>query len=814
MFHAPWFAWAGLALAAGPLIIHLLNRQRYKVVSWAAMDFLRHAVRRSRRIMRLQDILLLALRTLVVLLFGLAMARPYFQSGEAADAAGQPVHAVLLIDNSLSMAYQQGESTVLDYWKTRARERINNLPDGSRISVIPVCGSAKEKDTAVYSTPEEAIKALDAIEPVDRAASAARVIDLAADACSKVDSPAKKQITFFSDQQQRNWSLEPLAEQLSRLPAKFEVIDPPADQAAPSNAWVSDFQLFRTVADVRAPAEFRATVRYQGDAPRRNVQATLWINGQAVATQTVDLYPGQTRELRYPNCQFSDVSIEPGRVAYVRASVEISKDQDSLPQDNERFLVVPVVASLPVVFIDELGGREDSSKNQFGETWDLRRVLAPITSSGRLEKQLVEVRHLRIEQVTQETLKDARLVVVAGLTKPPADLRLFREYVEQGGNLFLCAGGEFDPAAWSAAWNDGKGILPAPLKAKAVGDIAAVTSGRAEAFQIDQAELVHPYFLVSASPEIVKDLFKRPLFFKAVEAEVSTQAVDKLEKDEAEKIAQNRERLTEIDARLKQLDALSEARRATDADRQEREQLDRERRELSPQWLAWAQSRIEGGAELLPAELARRQRPHVLGRYTNGLPLLVERDLGRGRVTFFTSGTSMRWNSLTTTDTVLLFDRIFRDMLNRTLPVRTLTTTQELALPVDEAKGKLTLIGPDGHEVRLAIGAIAGMGNGVKIGNLSRRGIYRLVKPGPVAPGAKPEEELVAANGPADESELTYIRTAELEQRVQSANLLPIGQGSVMEEDLWNWLILAVMAGLLLELAMLAWPLMARERTA
>ena len=43
-FLLPWFAIAGLAAALGPLLIHLLNRRRFKVIEWAAMDFLRRAL--------------------------------------------------------------------------------------------------------------------------------------------------------------------------------------------------------------------------------------------------------------------------------------------------------------------------------------------------------------------------------------------------------------------------------------------------------------------------------------------------------------------------------------------------------------------------------------------------------------------------------------------------------------------------------------------------------------------------------------------------------------------------------------------------
>src|SRR5437762_14079700 len=67
-----------LAVAAGaasiPIIIHLLNRNRFRVVTWAAMRFLLAAQRKNTPRMRLEQFLLLAVRTLLVLLLVLAMA--------------------------------------------------------------------------------------------------------------------------------------------------------------------------------------------------------------------------------------------------------------------------------------------------------------------------------------------------------------------------------------------------------------------------------------------------------------------------------------------------------------------------------------------------------------------------------------------------------------------------------------------------------------------------------------------------------------------------------------------------------------------
>ena len=60
--------------ASVPIVIHLLNRRRFRIVPWAAMRFLLAAQKKNTRRMRLEQLLLLAVRTLLVLLLVLAMA--------------------------------------------------------------------------------------------------------------------------------------------------------------------------------------------------------------------------------------------------------------------------------------------------------------------------------------------------------------------------------------------------------------------------------------------------------------------------------------------------------------------------------------------------------------------------------------------------------------------------------------------------------------------------------------------------------------------------------------------------------------------
>src|SRR5438128_5687389 len=108
-----------LAVAVGaaslPIIIHLLNRKRFRVVTWAAMRFLLAAQRKNTRRMRLEQLLLLAVRTLLVLLLVLAMAsvmpwveelwlRLFPDSVVQAAAGSRRTHKIVVLDGSFSMA--------------------------------------------------------------------------------------------------------------------------------------------------------------------------------------------------------------------------------------------------------------------------------------------------------------------------------------------------------------------------------------------------------------------------------------------------------------------------------------------------------------------------------------------------------------------------------------------------------------------------------------------------------------------------------------------------------------------------------------
>src|SRR5256885_1015225 len=75
LFTNPGYLAAGVALISAPIIIHLINRMRFKRLRWAAMEFLLKAQKRSRRRLIIEQLLLLLLRCLLVALAALLVLR-------------------------------------------------------------------------------------------------------------------------------------------------------------------------------------------------------------------------------------------------------------------------------------------------------------------------------------------------------------------------------------------------------------------------------------------------------------------------------------------------------------------------------------------------------------------------------------------------------------------------------------------------------------------------------------------------------------------------------------------------------------------
>ncbi len=507
------FAVAGLVGGAATVLIHVFNRRRYRVIEWGAMEFLRQANQRNRRVIQVRDTLLLTLRTLAVLLFGLALARPHFATSQSATGS-QPLFALLVVDNSLSMTYRTFEGTLLQQAKQAARDVLERLPQGSQIGIIATCDDEATWSIEPLTNIEDAVSAIERIEAVDRAASVAQVMKFVRDASEQIrELPAE--LFLFTDQQRETWRDAAEVFELPRLDA-MHVIDLAPTQR--DNTWVADIQLPDEFAEGGSPTTINAIIQRQGGNVDRQVEVSLLVNEQVVETKTIPLAaaPAVVQAVTFQH-RFEPTSRTMSDINFVPIRVALTPDR--LPLDDSRYALVPVLPALPIVYVDQWSAEEeDPARQRWGETRSLRKLFRPEPEEDlRAEPRVA--RHVKFASLQASDLDDARLVILAGVSEPGPSVPLLREFVERGGRLLIAAGGNFSPRRWQEqAWLDGAGILPAPLLPDLLGQLPERSEGELQPLLLSYECFANsPDFqLPGSSEETLREVYAEPVFFQAV----------------------------------------------------------------------------------------------------------------------------------------------------------------------------------------------------------------------------------------------------------------------------------------------------------
>ena len=199
-FLQPWMLW-GLLAAAAPIVIHLLNRLRYRSIRWGAMYFLRRVTRSAMRRSRLRHYIILACRTLALMLVALAMTRPMLGGRLGAGLAGAPDAIVVLLDRSASMERMDPRRGA-----TRRAHGLSLIagvpPEAARGSRIVLIESSNTEPLEVANL--AALPALTRAGPTDAAADGATLFESAL-AWIALNKPGRAEIWVVTDGQASNW---------------------------------------------------------------------------------------------------------------------------------------------------------------------------------------------------------------------------------------------------------------------------------------------------------------------------------------------------------------------------------------------------------------------------------------------------------------------------------------------------------------------------------------------------------------------------------------------------------------------------------
>jgi len=161
----------GLAAAAIPALLHLLQRRVPPELDFPPVRYLSAAERESARRLKLRHLLLLILRTALIVVIVLAAARPLVPL--RGGGAHQPTAAVIIFDNSPSSGAIVDGGLVLDRLRVAARSSLARTTSADRVWLM-LCdgvlrGGTREALLATIDSTHPGWLRLDLVQAVERA---------------------------------------------------------------------------------------------------------------------------------------------------------------------------------------------------------------------------------------------------------------------------------------------------------------------------------------------------------------------------------------------------------------------------------------------------------------------------------------------------------------------------------------------------------------------------------------------------------------------------------------------------------------------
>ena len=453
-FLTPLFL-AGLGAIAIPVLIHLIQREKKRVIEFPSLMFVRRIPYQSVRRRRIRHWALLLLRAAAIALVVAAFARPFFRQGAVAAAVGGGAREiVILLDQSASMGYG-------DHWaraQEAARTIVRGLGSDDRATLVLFAKNAEEnmRATADRTRLDAAIGAAKVGSGATRYGPALKL----ADSILSRSAIKRREAVLISDFQRSGWS----GSEEVRFPEGMTVSVVSVSSPGVANLAVPSVTFARASFSGQERITVTAGLSNKGDAPVANVPVTLTIDGHEIETERATVAPHASGSVSFTQFTLTGANVRGSNKA----------GTDALPADNAFHFVLAPSDPVSLVIVDS-GDRTDDSL-----------FLSKALAIGTTPTFQVDV--TTASRMTPSAF-DKRAVVILNDTMfpPAAGGNALKRYLEGGGGLLVVTGDH-------TTWPQGEAaMLPGRL-----GATVDRTTGRSGS--LGYLDYSHPVFEVFKAP--------------------------------------------------------------------------------------------------------------------------------------------------------------------------------------------------------------------------------------------------------------------------------------------------------------------------
>ena len=379
-FLNPFFLIGSVALAI-PVLIHLVLREKSEIVPFSSLMFLLKVPKRSIRQQKIKNLLLMALRLLILALLVGAFARPYLtQPAKPSADPDRNRSIILMLDNSYSMRY----GTNFERLKAEAVSRIDAMRAGDRMALLAFNDSAMP--LGIPTSDKNVLKAaVAALEPSYAGTRYYEAFTLADRIFSQVGG-GQRQLVLISDFQRNGWNRSS-RESVIGTDVKTETVN--LSVANPTNAGIDSAIVDPKTSFTRTyTGRVIARIHNHRKDDAVTVPVSVSLGDKEMARKTVNVAANSTAVVEFTGFDLP-LGFSKGRVRI--------EAQDPLMLDNEFLFALERREKLKVLVVD-------SGKAK--QSFFLRQAY---TSSADLP---FEVNIMQAASVTPEEIARHEVVVV------------------------------------------------------------------------------------------------------------------------------------------------------------------------------------------------------------------------------------------------------------------------------------------------------------------------------------------------------------------------------------------------------------------
>src|SRR5215831_4292224 len=416
-FLNPYLLFGSLALAI-PVLIHLVRREKSEIIPFSSLMFLLKVPKRSIRQQKIKNLLLMALRLLILALLVGAFARPYMtQPTKPAANANSNRGTVLLLDTSYSMRYGNN----FDRLKAEARKRIDAMRSGDRLAIVTF-----NENASLMSRPtsdKNALKAaVDTLEPSFEGTRFYEAFALADRVLADFGGD-QKQLVVISDFQRNGWNRSS-RESVIGTNVKVETVNLAVKDW--TNVGIDSVLLDQTSFTRTYNGRLVARIHNYNKDKAVDVPVSVSLNDKEVGRKTVTISANSTVV-----AEFTGFDLPLG---FLKGRVRIESD-DPLKVDNDFLFVIERREKLKVVVVDAAKPKQSLYLRQaYTSTAELPYEVTVITASA----------------VTPEDIGKHEVVIINDVSRLPDKVPAKMDELRKTGQGQLIILGENADVGW---WN-------------------------------------------------------------------------------------------------------------------------------------------------------------------------------------------------------------------------------------------------------------------------------------------------------------------------------------------------------------------------